>query len=80
MIEPYERFANAIVLYAVSNYRRSLRYLKINPQSQATQIEKESLEHFFRSDWYHILTNVDSELLIKKLNEKSEQTSKKVTK
>lgn len=80
MIEPYERFANAIVLYAVSNYRRALRYLKINPQSQATQIEKESLEHFFRSDWYHILTNVDSELLIKKLNEKSEQTSKKVTK
>lgn len=80
MIEPYERIANAIVLYTVSNYRRALRYLKINPQSQATQIEKESLEHFFHSDWYHILTNVDSELLIKKLNEESEQTSKKVTK
>jgi hypothetical protein len=80
MIEPYERIANAIVLYTVSNYRRALRYLKINPQSQATQIEKESLEHFFHPDWYHILTNVDSELLIKKLNEESEQTSKKVTK
>ena len=53
---PYENLANAIILKAVKDYRQT--------KSERTQAE---LERFFRSDWYHTLTNVDSEYLIGRL-------------
>jgi len=55
-MNPYEELANAIVLQAVKDYR-----LHDN--------EKEivSLERFFRSDWFGVLTSIDPEMLIAKL-------------
>jgi len=56
IMNPYEELANAIVLQAVKDYR-----LHDN--------EKEivSLERFFRSDWFGVLTSIDPEMLIAKL-------------
>ena len=69
MDEPYERLANAIILQAVRDYRTALKALRMNPRNKAAQTEKESVERFFRSQWYQALTTVDGEMLIKKLNE-----------
>ena len=53
MVDPFENLANAIVLNAVDEYRKTN-----NPQTI------ESIERFFRSDWYQLLTPVDGEHLI----------------
>ncbi|WP_041223284.1 hypothetical protein [Dehalococcoides mccartyi] len=55
-MDPYQELANAIVLQAVKDYR-----LHDNEQELA------SIERFFRSDWFSVLTNVDPEILITKL-------------
>lgn len=53
---PYEELANAIVLQAVKDYR-------LHDDEQ----ELISIERFFRSGWFGILTNVNPEMLIAKL-------------
>ena len=66
---PYENLANAVIMQAVRDYRTALKALRMNPRNKAAQTEKESIERFFRSQWYQALTTVDGEMLIKKLNE-----------
>lgn len=55
---PYENLANAIVLSAVRDYRNS-----------SNKDEIKSIERFFRSDWFSVLTSVDAEFLIRTLRE-----------
>jgi hypothetical protein len=69
MNDPYENLANAVILQAVRDYRTALKALRMNPRNKAAQTEKESVERFFRSQWYQALTTVDGEMLIRKLNE-----------
>lgn len=56
MDTPYENLANAIVLQAVKDYR-------LHDDEQ----ELASIERFFRSGWFSVLTNIDPEMLIAKL-------------
>lgn len=65
--DSYERLANAIILQAVSDYRRDLKKLKKNPQNRGVLNEVLQIEKFFRSPWYQVLTTVDGEFLIEKL-------------
>lgn len=58
MMDPYEKLANAIVLQAVKDYR-----------CRGSSDERESLERFFRSHWFSVLTSIDPEFLIKNLRE-----------
>lgn len=67
--DPYEGLANAIVLQAVKDYRVALKKLRKNPRNKAAADEKKSCEEFFRSQWFGILTSVDPEYLINRLNE-----------
>lgn len=55
---PYENLANAIVLNAVRDYRNS-----------TSKDEIQSIERFFRSEWFSVLTSVDAEFLIRTLRE-----------
>ncbi len=64
---PYENLANAIVVRAAKDYRAILRYLKKNPRNSTAALEKDSLEKFFRSEFYRNLTNVDGEMLLSRL-------------
>ena len=66
---PYENLANAIVLRAVEDYRDALAVLEHDPRSRESLSEKASIERFFRSGFYGVLTGVDGEWLINKLNE-----------
>ena len=52
----YEDLANAIIIQAVKDYRRT----------QSPQVRNE-IKRFFKSQWFSILTNVDGDMLIKKL-------------
>ena len=56
MDTPYENLANAIVLQAVKDYR-------LHDDEQ----ELASIERFFRSGWFSVLSNIDPEMLIAKL-------------
>lgn len=65
----YQSLANAIILQAVKDYRESIRLLEMNPNDKMAQREKRSIERFFHSNWFSILTDLDGELLLKKLKE-----------
>lgn len=56
MNDPYEDLAQAIILQAVKDYRL-----------HDDEKELASIERFFRSDWFGVLTSVDPELLIARL-------------
>ncbi len=65
----YQRLANAIILQAVKDYRDALERLRYSPNDKSAKYDKRSIEKFFRSDWFSILTDLDGELLLKKLKE-----------
>jgi hypothetical protein len=67
-MEPFEELANAIILQAVRDYRKALKQLKNSPHDYITQSLKQDIERFFRSRWFEVLTSIDSEMLIRKLN------------
>lgn len=71
-MSPYENLANAIILQAAKDYRSALRKLKRSPRNHLAQAEADSIERFFRSDWYKCLTDVDGEMVIRKLREENE--------
>lgn len=73
--DPYENLANAIVLQAVTDYRTALKKIKANPRNKDAINEALDIEKFFRSGWYHTLTSVDGEFLIRKLQEEIRQSS-----
>lgn len=68
-MDPYEKLANGIVIQAAKDYRTALRKLKRNPRNQIAKAEADSIERFFRSDWYKCLTEVDGEMVLRKLRE-----------
>ena len=72
--DPYERLANAIVLQAVSDYRVALKKIKAHPKNREAISEALEIEKFFRSGWYSILTDVDGEYLIRRLQDEIRQT------
>ena len=67
MNDKYENLANAIILLAVEDYRKALLTLSLNPHNRSAQYECRSIESFFRSGWFGVLTRFDPDLLIKKL-------------
>ena len=69
MMDAYEGLANAIILQAVKDYRKAIKTLKKYPRYQPAKEVKAEVEGFFRSEWYRVLTNVDVEMLIRKLQE-----------
>ena len=74
-MSPYESLANAIVLTAVEDYREALRILSLNPNNNFAAGEIKNIEKFFRSGYFGILTKLDPEMLISRLNaERKEAT------
>ncbi len=66
-MKPCENLANAIILQAVTDYRKALKLLKINNRNKEVLSNKRDCERFFRSNWYRMLTSLDGEILIEKL-------------
>ena len=70
-MKPYKEFANAIVLQAVQDYREALKRLKRNPNDRQGLSDKAEIESFFHSGWYGLLTKLNPDMLIRKLNEEA---------
>ena len=69
MRETYQGLADAIVLQAVKDYRKVLKYLKERPRNMQAKIGKAEIEQFFYSKWFSTLTQIDPNTLITKLEE-----------
>ena len=63
-MEPYQALANAIVELAVKDYKKALKRHYRFPDSEDYVAEVKSLERFFRSGWYGMLTNLDGEYIM----------------
>lgn len=66
-MDSYERLANAIVLQAAKDYRTALKRVARRPKDRDGLATKNECERFFRSGWFGILTGIDPEMLMKKL-------------
>lgn len=66
-MDSYEKLANAIVLQAVKDYRTALKRVARHPKDRDGLSTKNECERFFRSGWFGILTGIDPEMLMRKL-------------
>ncbi len=65
MIEdPYKRLANAIIIQAVTDYKKALRQLNRNDKYEPAIEIKEECEEFFHSEWFRFLTSLDPDYLL----------------
>lgn len=68
-MNPYKELANAIIVQAVKDYRDAAERLRYTPDDKSEQHDKRNIEKFFRSNWFSILSDLNGELLLKKLKE-----------
>ncbi len=66
-MDSYEKLANAIVLQAAKDYRTALKRVARHPKDRDGLAAKNECERFFRSGWFGILTGIDPEMLMRKL-------------
>lgn len=66
---PYEVLANEIIIRAATDYKSALKRLKKHPHCSRSLDRVAECERFFRSRWYRMLTEVDGEMLIRRLRE-----------
>lgn len=72
--DPYEALGNAIILQAVKDYRVALKKIKHNPKSRTAIDEALQIEKFFRGPLFGVITNVDPDFLIGKLQDEIRQS------
>lgn len=66
-MDGYESLANAIILQAVTDYRKALKAVNLNSRNKEAKATIDECEEFFRSSWYSTLTKLDGEYLISKI-------------
>ena len=69
MREDWEDLANAIILQAVKDYRKARRLIRKKPDHQMARKIIREAERFLKSRWFAQLTDIDGEMLLKKLKE-----------
>ena len=75
ILDRYAEFANAIIVSAVREYRAYLRKLSRNENDINARIKVEDLEKFFYSDWFGVLTDLDPDYLIDRLQKEVQDDS-----
>lgn len=68
-MNPFENLTNAIILQAVKDYRKTLSRCVRHPEKLNYHEEKTAIERFFRSNWFSFLTDINPDMLIRKLRE-----------
>ena len=66
-LNPYEEFANAIVLQAVKDYRDANEKLSRGRRNQEAERMKSECLRFIRSQWFSVLTEIDPNSLVRRL-------------
>ena len=70
-MDGYEQLAQAIVIQAAKDYKRALRALIRNRDNEKAMATRDSVERFFRSEWFMMLTNTNPNVLLDRLQEVS---------
>ena len=65
--EGFRQLADAIILQAVYDYRRSVNRLVRKTYDAKAYRSKQEVEGFFRSDWFQVLTDLDGLKLLHNL-------------
>ena len=65
----WEDLAEAIIMQAVTAYRKARRRVLHFPDQKGAQATIKEVERCFRSWWFAQLTDIDGEMLIRKLRE-----------
>lgn len=75
--EPWERLVRGIVCQAVKDYR--LAYLKEKKGSTKVdpRLSTDSIEKFFKSEWFYDLTHLNGEKVVKDLSQTVEKINVK---
>ena len=71
----YAEFANAIIVSAVREYRAYLRKLSRNENDINARIKVKKKKKFFYSDWFGVLTDLDPDYLIDRLQKEVQDDS-----
>ena len=66
-LPPEQMLANAIIIQAADDYRVALRRLKLNRMSREYLQVKEDCERFFQSEWFEVLSNVDGNMIMNRI-------------
>ena len=78
-MRPYERLADAIVIQAAKDYRKAnMKLARSRNNKEAQRIHDECLR-FIRSEWFGILTRLEPELLIEKLDKEAKNDSQGIS-
>lgn len=75
ILDRYAEFANAIIVSAVREYRSYLRKLSRNEKDTNARIKIEELEDFFYSDWFGVLTDLDPDYLLDRIQREVQNDS-----
>ena len=63
----WEDLANAVVLQALEDYRAACRALRNRPDLKNEEKRRRSLERFFASRWFRVLSTAEIEPLLEKI-------------
>ena len=72
MVAFYQNLGNAIILRAVTDWRKATHWLQKCPESQSAQQVLKECEEFFLSNWFELLTNLDGDVLLKQLKREAD--------
>ena len=72
--DPYELIAGAIVIKYADRYRTVLKNLNKRRNSNYWQRELNEVEEFFRSDSFRILTDLDPEMLMRRIRDEIQKS------
>ena len=67
---PEQRLANAIIVQAARDYYMAASRLEYDADDKAAQYKKKRLQKFFHSSWYELLTDLDPEYIMKRIDGK----------
>jgi hypothetical protein len=71
-ISGYQELANAIIVQACEDYRiLSSKDLVFSKSLYDPRCSKKEIEQFFKSQWFMILTDLDPQVILKKLKEEN---------
>jgi len=63
----YRNLADAIIMQAVHDYRRAVQQLIRKPYGATALHDKQDVEAFFQNDWFRVLSDLDGQELLQRL-------------
>lgn len=70
--DPWQSLANAIIVQACEDYRTVCEMVKFKPRSKQWRKERRKLLEFFKSEYCSLLSKVDVDVLVEKINKDME--------